>query len=169
MADLTVSAAVDTLMTSTDAEDARDNLILTECGSYYFSTPASTTLGAATPALASGTTTEIGTGVNTTISATNRVTYDGAASDRLFLATISISMTKGAGGSTVGSVILYKNGSAVTGARIDRDIANANDEGAVSLSTVVSLTGTDYLEIWVESDTGDDITIESGGLTIIGI
>ena len=130
-------------------------------GSCYWSTATATTEAAATPIKAAGTTTAMQLGSFTTTN--NRLTYTGTAT-RTFEASFTGSSTKGGGGSTIAKYMIYKNGVAVPGAEIDRSKANTSDEGAMSVMCHVSLATTDYVELWVETDTGDDLTIEHGVL-----
>ncbi|GAH05979.1 unnamed protein product [marine sediment metagenome] len=132
-------------------------------GSCYFSTPASTTLSAGTPVKAAGTTTTMQLG-DFTHSGSNRLTYTGVTA-RVFNVAFAGSVTKGSGGSTLAEMYLYKNGTLIPGADVLRLIANASDEGAAAVMCQVSLTTNDYVELWIETDTGDDLTIEAGVLS----
>ena len=132
-------------------------------GSLYFSTPVATVLAAATPLKALGTTTDMQMG-DFSSTGNNRLVYGGATT-RVFEVTFCGSVTKGGGGSTASSYYIYKNGTLVTGASVGRTIANAADEGAFAVMCHVSLANTDYVELWVETDTGDDLTIQAGVLS----
>ena len=134
-------------------------------GALYFSASALTTLAAATPAKAAGTTAAQDGNINFTISTSNRLTYTGVNTEE-FHVSMSIGVTKSAGGSTTGSHHLYKNGSLVAGATINRTYANATDAGAVALIAHVSLATNDYVELWLETDSGDDLTVNDGVITI---
>ena len=132
-------------------------------GGYYFSTPALTTLSAATPLKAAGTTTA--KPVNGfTHTASNRLTYNGTVT-RDFMVTVTFSANTAAGAETC-SFHLYKNGSLVTGSTIVRKVSN-NDIGAGALSTIVELATNDYVELWVETLGGDNLTIDNG--TVIAV
>lgn len=130
-------------------------------GGLYVSSSATTTLGAATPAKAAGTTAS--TGANQfTVSTSNRLTYTGTAT-RTFLVNSACSISTVSGAETV-FIYIYKNGSAaVNGGTIKREVSN-NDVGAVAISTLVSLATNDYLEIWLETTTGDDVVVDYGTL-----
>jgi hypothetical protein len=130
-------------------------------GSCYVSTPASTTLAAATAAKASGTTTA-GTLGNFTMPADNRLTYTGTAT-RDFLVSASISAAKAAGTTSLVELHIAKNGTVVTGANVRLQVA-ATDEFQMSLVWPVSLATNDYVEIFLKDDTGDDITVNRGTL-----
>jgi len=132
-------------------------------GALYFSTPASTTIVAATPIKAAGTTAEMGSNKDVTVATTNRLTNaSGLTLD--FRVLVTLSLLKGAGGVTDAIVYVYKNGAAVAGLEIPRHLADVKGR-PISLSGVVSLADTDYLEIWLETDTGDDLTV-SGQFSI---
>lgn len=134
-------------------------------GALYFSSAVTTTLAAATPAKAAGTTAAQNGSRHFTISTTNRLTYIGVDTD-VFRVSCTVGITKSAGGSTTGSHYLYVNDSPVTGASINRTYANATDEGSVALVAHITLTTNDYIELWLETDTGDDLTVNDGTITI---
>ena len=132
-------------------------------GSCYFSTPVETTLDAGTPAKASGTTTAMQLG-DFTHPASNRLTYTGATA-RVFNVAFAGSVVKGSGGSSLASMYIYKNGTLVTGAEVLRQIANAADHGAGAVMCQVSLATNDYVELWLATSSGDNMTIEAGVLS----
>ena len=132
-------------------------------GEYYFSTPAATTLSAATPAKAAGTTTALKS-IGFTHS-DNKLIYTGLAPHD-FMITASISMTKTSGGSTLGSVHIALNGTVVTGLELRSSFANTSDEKAMTLIGTISLTTSDYVEIFIETVDGDNLTVETGVITI---
>ena len=134
-------------------------------GSFYFSSSAATTLSSATPAKAAGTTTEcVSNGM--TVSSSNRITLDAGQTTRDYEVTVAISVTKAGGGATLGTFHIAKNGTVVTGAMVNRSLANTSDEGAVALTFQITLAATDYLEIFIETNNGDNLTVESGGMSI---
>lgn len=132
-------------------------------GSIYFSTPTATTLSAATPLKASGTTTTMKL-AGFLHPSDNRLTYDDAVT-RTFEVMFTGSVTKGGGGPTHSDYFLYKNGTLIDGTEISRTIASATDSGAFAVSAQVDLANTDYVELWLATDTGDDLTIQSGILS----
>ena len=130
-------------------------------GSIYFSTPALTTLAAGVPSKALGTTTAMALG-DFLSTGDNRLVNDSGvtrAYDVLFVG--SMSATAGC----LAEAHLYKIGTLIPGATIARTIANGGDQGAFSVSAQVSLDDGQYVELWVESDGVQDITIESGVLS----
>ena len=131
-------------------------------GALVWITAASTTLGAATPAKASGTTN--GTNCDGFSHSDNRLTYTGQVG-RTFNVVIMASITKGAGGSSETASALYLNGSP-TGAEIGRTIASASDEGALAVGCLIKMKKDDYVELWLETDTGDDLTISVGSTMV---
>jgi len=134
-------------------------------GSYYFDTAASTTLSAATPAKAAGTTAPMAAyGLTTTTS--NRITLNAGQTTRLYDVNVSISSTKALGGDAIGSFYIYKNGVEIPGMHIQRTIANSSDIGAIPINGQVELSEGDYLELWVESDNGNAIQIEHGVVSV---
>lgn len=131
-------------------------------GGFYFSTPAATTLGAATPAKAAGSTTALQLGDFT--HSDNRLTYE-ATVTRDFEVMAAISLTKASGSASVASLLVAKNGSPVTGLRVDRSCPEDTDERLLVVVGNLSLTEDDYVELFLETDTGDDLTVESGVMT----
>lgn len=130
-------------------------------GACYFSAPAVTTLVAGVPAKAEGTTVamQLGGFLHPT---NNRLEYDQLVT-RTFLVSADVSATKSGGGSSLVSFLLYKNGAMVPGARVNRQVSTV-DEGAVAVQCNVQLAQGDYVELWVQTDDGDDVTIEAGTL-----
>ena len=136
-------------------------------GSLYFSSAASTTLGAATPAKAAGTTAEMVSN-GFTASASNRLTYTGTTT-LYFKVECTASMQTSGSGSSLVSLLLYKNAAAITGAEIQRAVSTTADIGAGAVSAIVQLATNDYVELWVESDDGDDVQIDFGVLSAITV
>ena len=133
-------------------------------GSFWFSTPSATANGVNDIVKAAGTTTAIGAPRAFTHSGTNRLTYNGLKTIK-FLVTVSVSVTKASGGSTLAGLTLLEGGSAVTGVIVDRQVGNV-DEGAWGVTAEVELATDEYIELGCRSSTGDDLTVESGVLTI---
>ena len=135
-------------------------------GAIYWATPAATANEANTPIKCAGTTAAQGTASLVTQATTNRLTYTGTAT-RMFacLGTVGLS----AAAATVSKMHIYKGGSLVTGSTITRAISNGTDTGAVAVHCHVSLATNEYVELWCETDDGDDITIRNGVLSIMAI
>jgi len=133
-------------------------------GSLAFSTPAETTLAAATPTKASGTTTALVMG-DFTMSADNRLRYDGVTT-RDFEVEISVSLSKASGGATNAMVHIHKNDVHDPLLTIERTLANTSDIGALGLSVALTLEQNDYVEIWLETTNGDNLTIEKGQMVV---
>lgn len=131
-------------------------------GSLYFSSSSTTSLSAATPAKAAGTTTA-GTLTNFTMPSDNRLTYTGTTT-RTFLVIATISATKSPGSASLVRLHLAKGGSVITGATT-RATVSASDEVQLHVSYPVSLATNEYVEIFLEDDTGDDVTINAGTLS----
>jgi len=133
-------------------------------GAMAFSASEETILAAATPAKALGTTTALVLG-DFTMSANNRLRYDGVET-RDFEVDISVSMIKSAGGATNAIMHIHKNDVHEPLLTIERTIANTSDTGAISLTGAVTLEQNDYVEIWVETVNGDNLTIALGQMVI---
>ncbi|MBK9968682.1 MAG: hypothetical protein IPP07_28990 [Holophagales bacterium] len=135
-------------------------------GAIYWATPAATSNVAATPILCAGTTAAQGSAVKVTQATTNRLTYTGAPTRNFKVeATIGISAAATA---TTSKLHIYKNGSLVTGLTVTRYIAGS-DIGAVAIHGIVSLASTDYVELWCETNDGDDLTVQNGVLSLTSI
>ena len=128
-------------------------------GGFYFSTPASTTLSAATPAKAAGTTTALPVN-GFTHTASNKITYDGATT-RTFMVQASVCFTTATAAPETCFIYLYKDGSLIPGADIERKVST-NDVGAA----LVTLATDEYVELYVETTGGDNLTIDSGSVTV---
>lgn len=130
----------------------------------FFSTPAETTLAANTPAKAAGTTTFSSLSYGFTQTANNRVQLDAGQATRAYRVTANIAVTKAGGGATNGSFYIAKNGTVDTDSKMIRTLANTSDVGSIIVMGVVELAAGDYVELWIETDTGDNLTIEAGGI-----
>ena len=144
-------------------------------GSLYFSSPAITTLAAATPTKASGTTTahELGdfTHANNRLTFTQPVTRD-------FVVVSSVQLQKQANSAADVTLHLAKNGTPVASIKRQHTIAPhivLDEDGNaffddtpffLSMNGTVELAQNDYLELFVETDTGDDLTVLAGEMTI---
>lgn len=131
-------------------------------GAIYWATPAATSNVGATPILAAGTTAAQGTATKVTQGTANRLTYTGA-STRTFEALATVSMSASA--ATNGKLYLYKDGALITGATITRTIADTATN-TLSIHALVSLATSSYVELWCETDDGDDLTIQNGVLSL---
>jgi hypothetical protein len=134
-------------------------------GGIYWATPAATSNAAATPIKCAGTTAAQGTAVKVTQATTNRLTYTGGPT-RNFKAESTVSISAAA--ATNGKLHLYKNGSLITGATIVRAFADTAIT-TMAIHALVSLAATDYLELWCETDDGDDLTIQNGVLSLASV
>lgn len=129
---------------------------------FYFSTPVATTTVANTPTKCLGTTSSTGTN-NFTNSVNNRSVFDGSTA-RTFCVIAPISVSSS--GATQSKFFIYKNGTVVAGSEIQRKIGTGGDVGAMAIGCLVSLSKNDYLELWCETDDGDTLTVQSGGVII---
>lgn len=144
-------------------------------GSFYVSSPAATTLSAATPAKAAGTTTALELGDFT--HANNKLTYN-QATTRDFVVVANVLLQKASGSASVVELHLYKNGSPVTGMSTYKNQAQEvvlDEDGNaffddtpffLMIQGTVELANGDYLELYLETDTGDDVTVLNGGMAV---
>ena len=119
-----------------------------------------TPLTASTPAKALGPTATMELG-GFLATGNNRLVNDSGAT-RTYEAMFAGSMSASAG--CIAEAHLYKNDALVTGSTIVRKIANAGDQGAFAVLAQVSLDDGQYVELWIESDGGEDLTILNGVL-----
>ena len=132
-------------------------------GEYYFSTPVTTVLTSNTPVKALGTTTpRLLHGFS---HANNRLIYDGIGGHD-FLVTASLSVAQAATGATLCSILVAKNGVVEPGLEIRQKLANSSDEVAMAITGSVQLTTNDYIEMWLKSTTGDNVSIQLGIISI---
>ncbi len=132
-------------------------------GGLAWATPVETIISAGVPTKALGSTTASQLGDFT--HSNNRLTYNGATT-RDFGIMITCSFTKASGGSTLGTIHIAKNGSAIAGLQIDRTLPNSSDVGALSVCGSASLSTNDFIELFIHSDNGDNITITTGQICI---
>lgn len=136
-------------------------------GDFFFSTPAATNITTPTAMKAAGTTTAGDLSAFTHTD--NQLTYIGLRTQEVHVTiTIGISRVAG-GGKLLASVLLYENGSPVTGAVIDRTLDDSSDEGSIALAWDVQASTGDYYEVWLNSTVTKAVTIEGGGMTITAI
>ena len=91
---------------------------------------------------------------------TNRLTSDGAAG-RIVEVTATLCMTTSA--ATQAFITIFKNGLVVDAdAAIQRAVSVGADTGAAACSLLVSMVKGDYVEVWVTTDDGDEVTLTGG-------
>ena len=81
-----------------------------------------------------------------------RLTYTGSATK---VCRVSVSLTAymtGTAAAGVTSYQIYKNGSPVAESQTQQYLSTTNIKGSVSLTSLVTLTPNDYLELWVTTD-----------------
>ena len=134
-------------------------------GSFVFTTPVETPLAAATPAKALGTT-AAGPLADFTMPQNNRLLYTGLTT-RAFQINMAIAAQKTTGGATNAIFHVHINDlSPLPDITIERTIANNNDTGAIPICGAFNLSTGDYVELWLETANGDNITIIGGQMVI---
>ena len=63
---------------------------------------------------------------------------------------------------------LYKNGLLIPGAETPTDVVSASKIGAIGINSFIELVETDYLEVWVKSDSANSVTSETLLITFMG-
>ena len=134
-------------------------------GAIYWETPAATSNETNTPIKCAGTTAAQGTAYLVTQAVTNRLTYTGNRT-RTFVCIATIGLSAAA--ATTGKIHLYKGGALITGSTITR-VLPTTDIGAMAVHCIVDLATNEYVELWCETNDGDDITIQNGVLSIHSI
>lgn len=132
-------------------------------GEAFFSTPGTTTLAAATPAKAAGATT--GWHLHGFTHTDNRLTYQGIT-EHFFRVRATTTVTKSDAGSTVAHIYVAVNGSVQPGLQISQSMSGSTDKVAMSLSGTIELGTNDYVELWVSTDDGDDLTVQLGNINL---
>ena len=131
-------------------------------GSIYISASAPTATTGTVKTKALGTTTAMMLG-GFLATGDNRLVND-SGSTRAYDVIFTGSMS--ADGGCVAQAHLYKNDTLITGASIIRKIANVGDQGAFAISAQTSLDDGQYVELWVETDGGETLTILAGVLSV---
>ena len=129
----------------------------------YFSTPAGTSCIEDVPIKAAGTTTA--TQISTEFShSDNRLTYTGSGT-RVFLVIATISMS--AASAADSEIYIAKNGSIIVASEIIRKISTASDDGALATNILLTMTDTDYVELWLEcTGANETLTVSAGGYSV---
>ncbi len=135
-----------------------------------WTTPAATTLGVATAAKAAGTTTLDGRqsptrGVVFTMPANNRLTYGGPTT-RNFRVAFWAPVTAAASSNLI--VSIHRNGTLITNGESE-EFAVTTSPSNVYHQVQVELDDTDYVEVFLETDDGDDVTVGVGGVMLVEI
>jgi hypothetical protein len=74
-------------------------------------------------------------------------------------------LSKGGGGDTEAVIAIYKDGAMVEGAWAGLTIKDQNTYCALSISCQTPISVGHHVELWIATNTGDDITIVSGVLS----
>ncbi len=84
---------------------------------------------------------------------------------------VKAEMSFSGGSSDTYSFALYKNNKAtILGVRTTRALGTGGDVGSASISTVVSLTATDTVEVWIQNETvGADATVQDASLSVFRV
>ena len=134
-------------------------------GAIYWSAGAAAANEANTPIKVAGTTAQLGSVNKFTAATTNRLTFVGS-STRTFYVMASFSVDCSA--ATVLKMHLYKGGAIITGATIQRTVGGT-DVGAMAIHAIVDLTTNEYVELWCETNDGDNVNVPFGQLSALSI
>jgi len=94
----------------------------------------------------------------------NRLTYAGQMG-RTFSVQANVSMTTSA--ATNAFITIFKNGEKIcSSAAIKRYVSVGTDVGAAGVGVMVKLKKDDYIELWLTTDDGDEVTIEAGSIVV---
>jgi len=150
-------------------QDMRDFLATVDGanGSLYLSaTGASASITPGTPVILGGTTT-LGEANNVTMPSNWRLT-SGAGATLTYEVRASVSVTTSSSNQVL-TFSLYKNGAKVTGSDMKRKVGTGSDVGNASVSWVISLADTDYIEVFVDSDSVTTVTSETGVFSMFSL
>ena len=127
-------------------------------GEIYVSTPAGTSNTSGTPLKALGTTT-LGDAAQFDMPANNRLRYTGAET-LFFHCSVNVAADSDANNLLL-EIYLADNGTADLTTEIDRWITTPSDHGAMGTGFIVELEQNEYVELWVDSSTGNPtITVD---------
>jgi hypothetical protein len=134
-------------------------------GVLYITSSTTTTIGSInTPVKIAGTTTAVNLD-RMTSPANNRLTYTGSKT-RKFEVTASISFTTSSNNQNI-SFYVAINGVVQAQTRQQRKTGSSGDIGALALSGIIELSTNDYVEVWVENNSGSaNITAEFMNLAV---
>ncbi len=134
-------------------------------GNLYISSNVSTTFTAVnTPKKISGTTITASL-FRVSSSTDNRLTYTGTKSKR-FMVQCSLTCSQ-ASSNMEYSFYIYKNGTQLPESRQKIRLTNSSDQVSVTISCTVSLSPTDYIEVWAENNTNTTtLRVEAFNLAI---
>lgn len=139
-------------------------------GLLYFSTPGATTIAVAgTFVKAAGTTTEVDSHADVTVSVANRVTW-GAGQPTIKALVTAFARVDPASGTKDIAIAIAKNGTVIASSRMTALGVVSGTGALVMTQTVVELAASDYVELWVTNDTDTtSVTVEEGHLLVKGL
>ena len=125
-------------------------------GCYYVSGSAVTAIVSGTEIKIAGTTTAGGC-IHGFDHSNNRLTYIGEDT-RWFHFNAYMSMTSGTNNVTF-SFYVAQNGSIIPMSKMRRKIGTGSDVGALTLQANIQLATDDYIEVWVDADGNNNLTV----------
>lgn len=131
-------------------------------GAIYWSAGAAAANNPNTPIKVAGTTAALGTANKVTQAVDNRLTYTGT-NTRTFAVEATFSVDCSA--ATVLLMHIYKGGALVTGATIQRTVGGT-DVGAMAIHCHVDLAKDEYVELWCETNDGDNVNVPYGQMSL---
>lgn len=135
---------------------------------YVSSSSATTISSSSTPVLVAGTTTEVTSTSDITVSSAGRLTYTGATTRR-FKADAGISF-ESAGNNNDYVFYLAKNGTVIGSSAQQNFIGTGSERKVIPLTCMPELAQNDYLEVYVENITDtDNCTIDYMNFNILAI
>ena len=149
-------------------QDVRDFLVSTSpaFGELYLTSAIETVISSAGVAVkALGTTAEVVSSSDVTVSVGNRLTYTAAPTIKAKV-TASLSMQCAANSKNL-AISFAKNGTQIANSVINRKVGTGTDTGAAALQTTVELAQNDYIELFVQNDDDtNNVTITKLVLTL---
>jgi hypothetical protein len=131
---------------------ANNEVAVPAWGEMHISTPASTTTTSGTPVKSLGTTT-LGDAIQFDMPANNRLRYTGAKTS-VFACQVNVALSSDAN-NLLASIYLSDTDTADLTSEVDREIATAMDHGAMSTGFLVELAQNEYVELWLDSESGN--------------
>ncbi len=158
-------------------ESIRDMLVSLRAarGGLHITSSAATTVTAGTPIKALGTTALSGNEVDVDdggAGANNRLRFDPdetieSGFTRFFLFTATLSVTTSVSNVVV-KAYFAKNDTIVVATEVDRKVGTGSDVGAMPLTGHISLGSGDYVEVFIDTDTNCDVTLDHLNVDCIG-
>jgi hypothetical protein len=140
-----------------------------EYACLHMETASATTISViGTAVKAAGTTAEVSSSSNLTVSTSNRITYTGKKT-RVFKVDAVVSMTI-SGSTDIVSLFFALNGVIMTPSEQQRKVGTGSDIGNAGITCMPTLNKDDYIEVWTtNNDATGTVTLDYVNMNIISV